>query len=89
MHSTITLQFLLITNEPTSYRYENLEPYTDTFETSRLKYVVTGPETSLAILLETLSEPRPAQGRRPTAARVAMWRAGGGSWCGELSSYAH
>jgi len=48
------------------------EPYTDTFETSRLKYVVTGPETSLAILLETSSEPRPAQGRRPTTATVAM-----------------
>jgi len=55
------------------------EAYTDTFETSRLKYVVTGPETSLAILLEMSSEPRPAQGRRPTAATVAMRRVGGGS----------
>ena len=62
----------------------NFEPYTDTFETFPLKYVVTGPETSLVILLETSSEPRPAQGCRPTAATVAMRRVGGGSWCGEL-----
>ena len=71
------------------YQDEKIEPYTDTFETSRLKYVVTGPETSLAILLETLSEPRPAQGRRPTAANVAMVRVGGGVGVASFSSWSH